>query len=210
MKNVFLRLTILALFNFIVSSCGSLTSKNNLEHLKELHIKFVTTKDSKYLDDSYSVIKTIKINERNSEIIVTTLMYLKKYKELDSILDSFETKDSLISERKYFTQNIVRHLKRENPYNFNFIEDNINKASERIRLDKADSLAYINLFISLIYQEGKDKTLQHIDTLEVYNKNFTSTFYEHILRETIRDYPEVFYNTPLKTPTHKTPIATSK
>jgi hypothetical protein len=196
--------------NLLLYSCADIKPSNDLEELKRLNYKFVTTQDSKYLDDAYSLIKISKIDDRNSEIIVTTLMYLKKYNELDSILESFDTKDSLISERKIFTQNVVKHLKRENPYNFNFIEENINNASERINLDQSDSLAYLNLFISLIYKEGKEKTLQHIDTLEVYNKNFTSLFYNHILRETIKEYPEEFYNAPPKAQTHKIPLFTSE
>lgn len=91
--------------------------------------------------------------------------------------------------------NIVKHLNRKAPDDNHHILKNITYYSELIRSNKKDSMAYAGLYINLIYLQGKEKTLNQIDSLEKMNDNFSSHFYEFYLRQVVSEYPDAFYKT---------------
>lgn len=186
-------------------SCQSQPSIADLNNEKidinGLYNSFIITKDYAYLDSIYKQLNNVHLDKTNCEAIIGSFMYMKKYSELDSVLTHFDPSDSNLLVKKEIAHNIVRHLNRSNPFDNHYIESNINSISERIEANKNDSLAYVDLFINLIYIKGKENTLNDIDTLQLYNKNISDFFYENYLREIVREYPKEFY--ALKTPNVK-------
>ena len=180
----------------IVSSCNTsrLESKGNIN---SLFLNFTTTNNYSYLDTIYSetINNSQRISEINIEAIVGAYIYLKKYSELDSLLNLLETNESTVLNKVKITHNIVKHLNRSNLDDNHYIENNIIHYSELIRANKKDSLAYVGLFINLIYLQGKQSTLNQIDSLEKHNDNFSNHFYEYYLRQVVKNYPDAFFKT---------------
>lgn len=100
MNKIFLPIVLIFL------SCNTEKLKNS-EKINSLYQEFIITSDYSYLDTIYSRISRgdENISEFNIEATSGAYIYLKKYSELDSILNLFETSDSsvLINKKWHIT-----------------------------------------------------------------------------------------------------------
>ncbi|WP_306353297.1 hypothetical protein [Flavobacterium sp. '19STA2R22 D10 B1'] len=125
---------------------------------------------------------------KNSLPIISLLLNLKKYNELEKLLINNNNKYNRLN-----TLNTVRFLKLKDldreKANFHIkksiimIQDTINKAPN-------DSLLYADYFSMKVLLIGKKNTLKEIDSMQIANKNYSDLFYNNILKNAVENYSE--------------------
>lgn len=198
------KIIILATFIILFSSCFKKVesiSNENLNILISQNLsKYYLTKDKKYLLDSYSKLPNNKdfiehgLVGKNSLPIISLLLNLKKYEELERLLISNNTINKY---NRINTLNTVRFLKlkkinkiRANDY----ISESIVMIKDTISKSPKDSLLYIDYFSMRMFLIGKKNVLKEIDSMEVANKKYSNIFYKSILKDNIENYPDEFLN----------------
>jgi hypothetical protein len=182
----------------ILFSCNkkdNLKDANSLKTANQYLIEYYKTKNQKYLEKSYKSLneselyKEKGITKDNKELVLPLLMYLKKYDEIDALLQ----KDTLLDKyQKEITLNLVKSLihQKDQKLSKKYIHKNINLIQNKITSTPNDSLLYTQYFIMKLYLNGRDKTLKEIDSMETKNPKYTKAFYEYILRDLIEEYPK--------------------
>ncbi|MFT7251065.1 MAG: hypothetical protein ACI9FW_000784 [Flavobacterium sp.] len=185
---------------FITISCSH---KNNDVNNEELNIlinkasmKYFQTKNKEYLDSVYKNLKFNKdfrelgLSGKNALPIITVLMNLKKYDELEKLLKSNK------SINKYNRLNTLNIVKFFNYYNQDsvvakkYLYKNIERYNDSLKKTPQDSLIYVDYFSTRMFLVGKKKAIKEIDSMKSENNNYSEIFYEKILKNYINNYPD--------------------
>ena len=122
-------------------------------------------------------------------------MYLKKYEELEKLLSKNTTIDET---KKGITLNTIKSLnvyKKDKVLAREYIDQNLKTIKERIDQNSKDSLLYVDYFVMKLYKSDRVRTLKEIDSMQQVNKNHSPLFYNAILKDAIKEYPqEYLYN----------------
>lgn len=163
---------------------------------------YFQTKEKKHLETAYKSLKYNKdfsekgLSGKNSLPIISLLMNLKKYDELDKLLAENKTINEY---NRKNTLNIVRYLnnfEKDRVKSKSYINENIKRINDSIRKAPKDSLLYADYFSMRMFLKGKATTLKEIDSMQTINKKYSEMFYKSILKETIEAYPDE--NLPVK------------
>lgn len=198
------KIIILTSFITLFSSCLNTKEYISNEKLNALisqnFTKYYSTKDKKYLLASYSKLSYNKdfveqgLVGKNSLPIISLLMNLKKYDELEKLLVSNTTINKY---NRINTLNTVRFLKLKssdkNKANL-YIKESIVMIKDTINKTPKDSLLYIDYFSMRMFLVGKNNVLKEIDSMEVANKKYSNIFYKSILKDNIESYPDESLN----------------
>jgi len=201
MKQRILILSILMMLLSCVKTKESITNENLNLLLSQSISKYHATKDKKYLLSAYNKLNKNKdfveqgLVGKNSFPIISLLFNLKKYDELEKLLLSNNTINRY---NRVNTLNTVRFLKFKNSdknkadfyikESITLIEDTINKAPK-------DSLLYADYFSMRLFLVGKKSVLKEIDSMQKVNKKYSNLFYDEILKEAIKEYPDEYLTT---------------
>lgn len=198
------KIIILASLLILFSSCFKTKENISNENLNVLIYqnlsKYNSTKDKKYLLASYYKLSNNKdfveqgLVGKNSLPIISLLMNLKKYDELEKLLVSNTTINKY---NRVNTLNTVRFLKLKNSDKNKanlYIKESIVMIKDTISKAPNDSLLYIDYFSMRIFLVGKKNVLKEIDSMEVTNKKYSNIFYKSILKDNIENYPDEFLN----------------
>lgn len=158
--------------------------------------QYFQTKDTIFLNSAYKELKNNKyfvetgLSGNNSLPIISLLLNLKKYNELELLL----TKNKTINEyNRMNTLNIVKFLKtnKKNKEEANsYIYENIKRIKDSLRKASQDSLLYADYFSMKMFLKGKQNVLKEIDSMKTINKKYSELFYDGILKESIKNYPD--------------------
>lgn len=198
------KIIILTSLLILFSSClktKEYISNENLNVLIYQNLsKYNSTKDKKYLLASYYKLSNNKdfveqgLVGKNSLPIISLLMNLKKYDELEKLLVLNTTINKY---NRINTLNTVRFLKLKNSDKNKanlYIKESIVMIKDTISKAPNDSLLYIDYFSMRIFLVGKKNVLKEIDSMEVTNKKYSNIFYKSILKDNIENYPDEFLN----------------
>ena len=157
--------------------------------------EYFETKNKKHLLSSYKNLKKNKdfiekgLTEKNTQLIISLFLDLKKYDELEVLLNNNYTL------KKYYktsTINLVKFLKTnekdKNKAN-SYIYENLKTIKDSLNKTPKDSALYTDYFLMRLYLKGKKEALKEVDSMQIVNKTFTNDFYDLILRDFIKDYP---------------------
>lgn len=183
---------------FTISTCSNnykVTDEELNPILRNNIMKYHQSKDEKYLNEAYAKLKENKnynknlTSVENSQLIIALLMNLKKYDELENLLE----KTKIINEyNRLNTLNIVKYLKIKNTNKEkadSYIEKNIVRINDSLNKKVKDSLIYADYFSMRMFLVGKKNTLKEIDSMQVSNKEYSDIFYD-LLKESIDAYPD--------------------
>ncbi|WPO78017.1 hypothetical protein [Flavobacterium sp. KACC 22761] len=158
--------------------------------------EYFQTKDKRILNSAYEELKynkdyvEIGLSGNNSLPIISLLLNLKKYDELEQLL----SKNNTINEyNRVNTLNIVKFLKinKKNKREANsYIYENIDRIKDSLKKTPRDSLLYADYFSMKMFLKGKKNALKEIDSMKATNKDYSELFYEGILKESIKNYPD--------------------
>lgn len=177
------------------SSVGKMDG--SLTEAKKLLTEYITRKDTNSLLESYRLLSSndefIKegITEENHDFVTSLLMYLRKYDQLEDLIMA---SDFSIRE-KGLTLNLIRSLKiyeRDSLAAHRYIEENINLIKGKLRTNPTDSLLFVDYFIMRTYDVGREGALSDLDSFKLVNHSFSHEFYEHVLRDVIKEYPDEY------------------
>ena len=189
----------LLIFVALAFSCANQKKRISDEQLNLLLnknlLKYYETNNKKTLIKAY---KKLSLNDHfnekvltgeNSLPIISLMLILKKYDELERLL---ETNKTFAEYNRTNTLNIVRYLRlRDNDSDkaFYYIDKNITMIKDSLIKSPQDSLLYADYFTMRMFLLGKEKTLIEIDSMRKANTKFSDIFYDIILREPIELYP---------------------
>lgn len=183
----------------ILSSSYQCTNKNDSvkfnEKLKRSLLDYKNSGNIDYLNKAYIVLNENKdfkregLSKENYKVVIPVLFELKKYDELEELLEKFEEMNSY---EKMNYLNIIKGLN-INKYDSiqlkSFFNKNINIIKDSINKTPKDSILYLDYFANKMLLNGKNKTIIEIDSMQDYNKNFSNLFYEKMLKQMIVEYP---------------------
>ena len=196
MKN----LIFLFVFALVFQSCVS--KKENISN-EDLNVllsngisKYYETKNDKYLFSVYQKLSKNKdfveqgLVGKNSFPIISLFLSLKKYDELEKLLVNNNTINKY---NRLNTLNTVRYFKfnkiDKKKANFYIIES-INMIKDTLNRNPKDSLLYADYFSMRMFLVGKENVLKEIDSMQSVNKKYSDMFYNAILKNNIKNYPE--------------------
>ena len=133
-----------------------------------------------------------ELNTRKLSAFLGSFMYSQRYAELENIIDKHYHEDAFI--RNYYL-NLIRALKahpQDSTLAKDYIKNNITLTYDRILQNPADSLRLLEYYGSRIYLLGKDSVLKEVDYLITDSAQFSTLFYDQVLKEAIINYPEQF------------------
>lgn len=190
------------IFLILILATSCFTKKeyiNNEELLKILNtniIKYFETKNSDYLQLAYkkmnhnSDYKNYGLTSMNSKLVISLLLNMKKFDELEMLLE----KDSILdSYNKNFTLNIVKFLKKSKTNKKRadiYIKNNIDLIKDSFRKNPQDSLLLADYFSMKMFLIGKENALKEIDSMQNVNRKYSKLFYQEILKESIINFPD--------------------
>ena len=157
--------------------------------------EFYDKKDKKILEQAYDSLQKNKdfqekgLIGKNSLPIISLLMLLQKYDELENLLEANKT---LNRYNRINTLNMVRSLKyskKDRSKSDLYIYESINMIRDSLQKAPNDSILYADYFTMRMYLNGKVKALQEIDSMQKVDKRYTELFYNKILKESIEEYP---------------------
>ncbi|RUT70277.1 hypothetical protein D0817_10685 [Flavobacterium cupreum] len=157
--------------------------------------KYYATKDQKHLLLAYNKLQYNKdfvengLVGKNSLPIISLLLSLKKYDELEKLLVNNITINKY---NRLNTLNTVRFLKfksSDRPKAESYIKQSIEMIKDTVNKVPKDSLLYADYFSMRMFLVGKENTLKEIDSMKAVNKNYSEMFYESILKDNIENYP---------------------
>ena len=194
---------IFIIVTIVIQLLGCKTTTNNLhdntlDSVRNYFGKYILSDDTVMLVKSYQFLAQDKefmkdgLTVNNREIVNSVLLHCKKYSELIELIENFTPEDSLSSVNKIVSLNIAMYLENKNQsYANSFIAKNIDLFTKRIEVDPFDSIAYIDYFIFNLYLYDRNTVLNSIDSMKTSNNLFSDFYYEHILRDAIREFPDV-------------------
>ncbi|MEA9412497.1 hypothetical protein [Flavobacterium sp. PL02] len=182
----------------ILLSCNkkdNLNDTNSLKIANQYLTEYYKTKNQKFLEKSYkslnenTVYKEEGITNDNKELVLPLLMYMKKYDELEKLLQE----DTILDKyQKEITSNLIKSLNNQKDMELSkkYIYKNIDLIQNKITSTPNDSLLYTQYFVMKLYLNGRDKTLQEIDSMKAKNPKYSKAYYDYILRDLIEEYPQ--------------------
>lgn len=194
--------TIICVSFLFVLSC--VNTKKNITNeelntlLNKTTMQYFQTKDKKYLDVAYEQLKYNKdfrevgLSGKNSLPIISLLLNLKKYNELENLL----VKNKSINEySRLNTLNTVRYLKFKDknlPKAKLYIVESLKMIKDTIDKKPNDSLRYADYFSMRMFLVGKKGALKEVDSMKAVNKRYSDIFYDAILKDAIESYPDEY------------------
>jgi hypothetical protein len=182
----------------ILVSCNkkdNLNDTNSLKIANQYLTEYYKTKNQKFLEKSYkslnenTIYKEEGITNDNKELVLPLLMYMKKYDELEKLLQE----DTILDKyQKEITSNLIKSLNNQKDMELSkkYIYKNIDLIQNKITSTPNDSLLYTQYFVMKLYLNGRDKTLQEIDSMKAKNPKYSKAYYDYILRDLIEEYPQ--------------------
>lgn len=191
-------LTCLPLLVFLTcnKSVKTLSNEEFVSSINNYTYMYHETGNEKYLDSGYALLKLNKdfrangLSNFNSNTVIALLLNLKKYNKLEMLL---KKDTSMIPFNRSKVLNITMYLKlakRDKAKADTYIKDNITMITDSLKKNPRDSIMYADYFSMRMYLVGKNKTLSEIDSMMSINNEFSTFFYEKILKESIINYPE--------------------
>jgi len=196
-----MKILICTSFLFVLSCVNTKKNITNEELnilLSKTNIQYFQTKEKKYLDLAYEQLKYNKdfreegLLGKNSLPIISLLLNLKKYNELEKLL--IKTK-SINEYSRLNTLNTVRYLKfkdKDLPKAKLFIAESLKMIKDTIDKKPNDSLRYADYFSMRMFLVGKKGALKEVDSMKAVNKRYSDIFYDAILRDAIESYPDEY------------------
>lgn len=194
--------TIICVSFLFVLSC--VNTKKNITNeelnilLNKMAMQYFQTKDKKHLDVAYEQLKYNKdfvekgLSGKNSLPIVSLLLNLKKYDELEKLL----VKNKSINEySRINTLNTTRYLKFKDknfPKAKLYIAESLKMIKDTIDKKPNDSLRYADYFSMRMFLVGKKGALKEVDSMKAVNKRYSDIFYDAILKDAIESYPDEY------------------
>ncbi|WP_141672846.1 hypothetical protein [Flavobacterium crassostreae] len=188
-------------FLFVLSCVNTKKNITNEELnvlLNKTTMQYFQTKDKKYLDVAYEQLKYNKdfvekgLSGKNSLPIVSLLLNLKKYDELEELL----IKNKSINEySRLNTLNTTRYLKfkdKDLPKAKLYIAESLKMIKDTIDKKPNDSLRYADYFSMRMFLVGKKGALKEVDSMKAVNKRYSDIFYDAILKDAIESYPDEY------------------
>lgn len=192
--------TIICVTFLFVLSCvnkgKSITNEELNTLLNKTTTQYFQTKDKKYLDVAYDQLKYNRdfkvkgLSGKNSLPIVSLLLNLKKYDELEILLANNKTINKY---NRLNTLNIVRFLKNKHINKVkadSYIYENIQRINDSLNKIPQDSLIYADYFSMRMFLVGKKVALKEVDSMKAVNKRYSDIFYDAILKDAIENYPD--------------------
>ena len=188
-------------FLFVLSCVNTKKNITNEELnvlLNKTTMQYFQTKDKKYLDVAYEQLKHNKdfvekgLSGKNSLPIVSLLLNMKKYDELEELL----IKNKSINEySRINTLNTTRYLKfkdKDLPKAKLYIAESLKMIKDTIDKKPNDSLRYVDYFSMRMFLVGKKGALKEVDSMKAVNKRYSDIFYDAILKDGIESYPDEY------------------
>ena len=188
-------------FLFVLSCVNTKKNITNEELnvlLNKTTMQYFQTKDKKYLDVAYEQLKYNKdfvekgLSGKNSLPIVSLLLNMKKYDELEELL----IKNKSINEySRINTLNTTRYLKfkdKDLPKAKLYIAESLKMIKDTIDKKPNDSLRYADYFSMRMFLVGKKGALKEVDSMKAVNKRYSDIFYDAILKDGIESYPDEY------------------
>lgn len=183
----------------LLFSCNKKAVKMGPDYLNvaKKHLNdYVINHDKSDLKLSYAALQKDKqfhekgLNDENRHTVVSIYMYSGKYKELKKLLIDDITVDKF---KKEITTNLLEALTENNREQSKlYLKKNISLINEKLIQNPQDSLLYIDYFTMKLYLEGRSEVLKEIDSMKHLNKRFSPDYYDLILSDMIKDYPDEF------------------
>jgi len=159
-------------------------------------MEYWKTKDTRPLQKVYDTLKYNKefreqgLTKNNYVTLYPVFFNLKKFDELDKLLG----KDIGINEyTKLNARNIVRFYANRNKNSEkakSALQDNLHRIKDTLGKSPKDSLLYLDYFTNRRMMAGTEQTLKEIDSMEAVNHNYSELFYDAVLRDVIKSYPD--------------------
>lgn len=196
-----MKILICTSFLFVLSCVNTKKNITNEELnilLSKTNIQYFQTKEKKYLDLAYEQLKYNKdfreegLLGKNSLPIISLLLNLKKYNELEKLL--IKTK-SINEYSRLNTLNTVRYLKfkdKDLPKAKLYIAESLKMIKDTIDKKPNDSLRYADYFSMRMFLVGKKGALKEVDSMKAVNKRYSDIFYDAILKDAIESYPDEY------------------
>lgn len=194
MKNIICLIFLSALS--CINTKEKIDNKELLNILNLNTIQYFETNNQEYLQSAYEKLNQNKdyrnkgLTSENSKLVISLLLNLKKYDELEKLLE----KDITLNKyNRIITLNTVKYLKysKENKEKANsYIKENIAMINDSLNKKPQDSLLYGDYFSNRMFLVGKKNVLMEIDSMQKSNKKYSDFFYQEILKESIQNYPD--------------------
>lgn len=196
-----MKILICTSFLFVLSCVNTKKNITNEELntlLSKTNMQYFETKEKKYLDFAYEQLKYNEdfreegLSGKNSLPIISLLLNLKKYNELENLL--LKTK-SINEYSRLNTLNTVRYLKfKDNnlPKAKLYIAESLKMIKDTIDKKPNDSLRYADYFSMRMFLVGKKGALKEVDSMKAVNKRYSDIFYDAILKDAIESYPDEY------------------
>ncbi|OOG71897.1 hypothetical protein [Algoriphagus sp. A40] len=168
----------------------------HLSEANDYFVEYLLTHEIAYLDSSYQYLRSEgylngeKLDHQNIDLITSVLLYTKKYDELEGLL---KADNKLEGYKKDFTLNLTLALKtykEDSVESRGYILANLKMVKNEIASNPHDSVLWVNYFATRIYLDGKEQTIQEVDSLKSISKTFSDSFYENTLIDFIEEYPK--------------------
>lgn len=192
---------ILLLFIVITTSCKvrreSGEDECSISQANKLMTDYILSRDTAILTRSYQCLSANEefnhegITRRNYDVVFSILMYSRKYDELEHLMSEM---DFHVEGEKQIL-NMIKALsiyKEDSIKAFKYIYNNMATIREQIDEDPLDSTLYTQYFMMRLYLDGREKCLVALDSFKSVNNRFTDVFYDHILRDLIKEYPNEY------------------
>lgn len=183
---------------FLLLSCGNDKNSGSLKTTHKYLNEYLLTRDKKFLKKGYDELnRNVGFNEKgitdkNREIVIPLLMYLRKYDELEKLMINYKTIDI---NKKEISLNLIKSLKvnkKDKLLSKSYIDKNLKLIKEMILKNPKDSLLYGDYFVMKLYNSDKNTVLKQIDSMQKSNKVYSSEFYDLLLKDLINNYPKEF------------------
>lgn len=195
-KSIFLFYIIGLLFSSCKNNAQSTVSDDEMDRIINTAVyQFFETNDRKYLEEAYDTLQSNQtfrkdgLTKKNSLAIISLLMNLKKFEELEKLLTINRSIDAY---NRKTTLNITKFYNsygKDKERALSYIKENIKLITDSIKQSPKDSLLYGDYFSMRMFIGGKEAALREIDSMQSSNKNHSDVFYK-MLKESVEMYPE--------------------
>ncbi|HLP53816.1 MAG TPA: hypothetical protein VK151_02265 [Fluviicola sp.] len=162
--------------------------------IRKKHTQYVLTHNKSALKESYSLLKknsdfkTNGLSDSNKDLVLPIYMELKKY---DDLLDLIHESRNLNEYHKTFYDNYITYLKFrciEGEKATFYIEKNLSLIKEKIKSSPNDSSLLVDYFFNKVLITNVDSLHLEIDSMKKNRVGISSEFYDHVLKESIREF----------------------
>lgn len=199
------RVVLIITFSLFYLSCMNKVNRSKDISNQELNeilnkslVEYSKNKDKKILNEAYNDLNKNKdfreygLVNGISNSTIGVLMGLGKYDELEKLLNKTKVIDQY---NKTNILNTVRYLKFKDknlPKAKLYIAESLKMIKDTIDKKPNDSLRYADYFSMRMFLVGKKGALKEVDSMKAVNKRYSDVFYDEILKEAIKSYPDEY------------------